>query len=113
LLIGGAVTTESGNIQGLGSVVFALIHFIIVMAALPFLLYSLYRHDPIPYWFRDIVIILSVLNAIAMALTSNAVSGNKGMFFVFAVLELLPVVLLYRRRDYVLPRGYELVSETL
>lgn len=101
LMLVAATTTEQGDIQGAGSLAMVLFHFIVVMIALPFLVYAVYKTEIIPRWFRNTVVTLSVLNAVLMLLSSAAVSSGRGQFVVFALLELIPVAMLYHRRAYV------------
>lgn len=98
ILLIAALSTDSGNIRGAASAGFALLHFFIVIIALPFLLNAIHKKDEIPIWFYRIIMAESILNSVFMLLASNALSGDKTIYFVSAVLELLPVYWLRNNR---------------
>jgi hypothetical protein len=104
-----ALSTGSGNIRGAASAGAILFHFFVVMAALPFLLISINKEEGIPRWFRNIIVVLSILNAIFMLISNTATSSTSDtpFFVASALLELLPILLLYRKREYIL--GKEVV----
>ncbi|MCE7733815.1 MAG: hypothetical protein GPJ54_02985 [Candidatus Heimdallarchaeota archaeon] len=97
-----AISTNSGDIEGLGSIVLMLFHFLILVFAFPFLYAAIVRREEIPLWFYRIIIAESVLNSIFMLLTSNAVSAGKDQFIIYAILELLPLYILRKNRHKIL-----------
>lgn len=91
-----AVNTESGDIKGFGSLFFLLLHLIFVLVSLPLLVTAI-RSGPYTVSFRNIIVVLSLLNFLFMLLYSIQPHG-MGVFAIFALFELLPIYLFRRYR---------------
>ena len=105
LMLSAALNINSGSIKGLGTLFFMLIHFIVSIIALPFLLYATYKLEEIPHWFRNWVVTLIILNALFMLVSSGAVEGGKGMFGLYALLELIPLLFFRHNRYKLAPKN--------
>lgn len=94
-----ATTSEGGNIEGLGNMIVALFHFGVMVIMLPFLLLSIFRGPIISKWFATMIRIESGINAILMLLLLRFAEENITLIIAAAMLELLPWLLLWIKRD--------------
>ncbi len=102
LLFFATINIELGDIEGLWSIILVFFHFLAVIFTLPFLYNAIVRNNEIPLWFYQIIMVESVLNSLFMLLASNAVSGSKEQFIIFALFELIPLYLLRKNRYKIL-----------
>ncbi|OLS24027.1 MAG: hypothetical protein HeimC2_24180 [Candidatus Heimdallarchaeota archaeon LC_2] len=93
-IIIGSISTLVNNSEAETNLWLIVIHLIFAVLALPFLLHSSRRANKIPIWFYRTIMVEAILNSIFLILTQNAVGSGKGPFYLFAVFELIPILLL-------------------
>jgi hypothetical protein len=94
ILIISLASVNSGNIRGLGSLVLLIPHLMILMVALPFLLYVIFGSTIISKNFAILLVLDSILNSILIFFVGWGISG-QGDFIIPAILELIPILLIY------------------
>ncbi|MHA1991319.1 MAG: hypothetical protein ACW981_12105 [Candidatus Hodarchaeales archaeon] len=98
ILIISLSSIDSGNIRGLGSLVMLIPHLIVLMVALPFLLYSFIGSKIISKNFAILLALDSILNSILIFLVGWGLSG-QGDFIIPAILELIPILFIYGNKE--------------
>jgi hypothetical protein len=94
ILIISLASVNSGNIRGLGSLLLLIPHLMILMVALPFLLYVIFGSTIISKNFAILLVLDSILNSILIFFVGWGISG-QGDFIIPAILELIPILLIY------------------
>jgi hypothetical protein len=94
ILIISLSSIDRGNIRGLGSLVMLIPHLIVLMVALPFLLYTIFGSKIISKNFAILLVLDSILNSILIFFVGWGISG-QGDFIIPAILELIPILFIY------------------
>lgn len=108
ILLVAVITALFDVFQDGQSIMLAFIQLLLVFLASPFLWHITNSYEHISIWFKNYIIIESLLNSILMPFVSVTVTPNLGyVFFIFAVLELIPLLLLFSKRYKFGESGYK------
>lgn len=102
------VTDRGGDFRGLESMIFSLLHLCVMLVALPFLIFAIFKAESINTWFRYTLYVESIINTISMIIyyyelgefSFHNLSGFDYLSIFAIISEPLPIYLLYVHKEY-------------